>query len=127
MKGVQVARVEKLECRECGRTYEAAPIYVCDFCFAPLEPVYDYGSIAARMTRESIQAGPASIWRYVDLLPVGNDGVVDLDLCQAGLRIERLDFPVRRARPALAEQQNLHAAAFCSEGAASYCFCTQSR
>ena len=65
-----MARVEKLECRECGRTYEAAPIYVCDFCFAPLEPVYDYGSIAGAMSRGSVQAGPASIWRYVDLLPV---------------------------------------------------------
>lgn len=68
-----MARVEKLECRECGRTYEAAAIYVCDFCFAPLEPVYDYGSIAARMTRETIQAGPQSIWRYVDLLPVDSE------------------------------------------------------
>lgn len=65
-----MARVEKLECRECGRTYEAAPIYVCDFCFAPLEPVYDYGSIASSMSRESIKEGPATIWRYVDLLPV---------------------------------------------------------
>jgi threonine synthase len=73
LKGVQVARVEKLECRECGRTYEAAPIYVCDFCFAPLEPVYDYGTIAGRMSRESIKAGPESIWRYVDLLPVDSE------------------------------------------------------
>ncbi|HEX2054771.1 MAG TPA: threonine synthase [Actinomycetota bacterium] len=65
-----MARVEKLECRECGRTYEAAPIYACDFCFAPLEPVYDYGSIAAEISRDSINAGPATIWRYSDLLPV---------------------------------------------------------
>ena len=65
-----MAKVEKLECRECGRTYEAAPIYACDFCFAPLEPVYDYGSIAAELSRASIKEGPETIWRYVGLLPV---------------------------------------------------------
>lgn len=65
-----MARVETLECRECGRSYKAAPIYVCDYCFAPLEPAYDYEAIAGEITRESIQAGPASIWRYVALLPV---------------------------------------------------------
>lgn len=65
-----MAKVETLECRECGRSYKAAPIYVCDYCFAPLEPAYDYEAIAGEITRESIQAGPASIWRYVSLLPV---------------------------------------------------------
>jgi threonine synthase len=65
-----VARISKLECRECGRTYEVAPIYVCDFCFAPLEPVYDYDEVASQISRESITRGPMSIWRYVDLLPV---------------------------------------------------------
>lgn len=65
-----MARIEDLECRECGRRYKSAPIYVCDFCFAPLEPVYDYHAIAGRITRESISGGPASIWRYVELLPV---------------------------------------------------------
>jgi threonine synthase len=68
-----VARVEQLACRECGRLYKAAPIYVCDFCFAPLEPVYDYDALAQQVSRESIQAGPASIWRYVDLLPVDRE------------------------------------------------------
>ncbi|MGQ0679595.1 MAG: threonine synthase [Actinomycetota bacterium] len=65
-----MARIEQLECRECGRTYRVAPIYVCDFCFAPLEPVYDYEEVARLATRESIAAGPLSIWRYVELLPV---------------------------------------------------------
>ena len=65
-----MARVEQLQCRECGRTYQSAPIYVCDFCFAPLEPVYDYEAIARRVNRETIASGPATIWRYVELLPV---------------------------------------------------------
>jgi threonine synthase len=65
-----VARIKQLECRGCGRTYQVAPIYVCDFCFAPLEPVYDYDDIASRISRQSIESGPHTIWRYVDLLPV---------------------------------------------------------
>jgi threonine synthase len=65
-----LARIEELKCRECGRTYKSAPIYACDFCFAPLEPVYDYGAIAKQISRSGIAAGPPTIWRYVDLLPV---------------------------------------------------------
>src|SRR5438552_17964680 len=30
------------------------------------------------MTRESVAAGPLSIWRYADLLPATEDGAVDL-------------------------------------------------
>ncbi|MEX2588456.1 MAG: threonine synthase [Actinomycetota bacterium] len=65
-----MAKIDELECRECGRRYQSAPIYVCDFCFAPLEPVFDYEDIATRISRESIKQGPASIWRYSELLPV---------------------------------------------------------
>lgn len=68
-----MARIEQLECRECGRTYRVAPIYVCDFCFAPLEPVYDYREVASRISQDSIAQGPATIWRYVELLPVGSE------------------------------------------------------
>ena len=34
--------VSGLKCRECGREYPVDPIYVCEFCFGPLEVVYDY-------------------------------------------------------------------------------------
>src|SRR5207253_4935819 len=44
----------------------------------PLEVVYDYEAIAAATTRESIAAGPTTIWRYANLLPAPNDGAVDL-------------------------------------------------
>jgi threonine synthase len=70
--------VEGLRCRECGRAYPAEALYVCDYCFGPLEVTYDYGAIAAATSRESIAAGPASIWRYANLLPTANDGAVDL-------------------------------------------------
>ncbi len=70
--------VEGLRCRECGRAYPAEALHVCEYCFGPLEVVYDYEAIAAATTRASIAAGPASIWRYANLLPAQNDGAVDL-------------------------------------------------
>jgi threonine synthase len=63
-------RVKGLKCRECGRGYPASPIHVCEFCFGPLEVDYDYELIRARISRARIEAGPPSIWRYADLLPL---------------------------------------------------------
>jgi len=62
--------VEGLRCRECGREYPVAPTHVCEFCFGPLEVVYNYTAIKKVLTKEKIAAGPLSIWRYADLLPV---------------------------------------------------------
>jgi len=70
--------VSGLRCRECGRTYPAEALHVCDFCFGPLEVTYDYERVAATITRERIEAGPRSIWRYADLLPVVDANPVDL-------------------------------------------------
>jgi len=69
-------RLKGLQCRECGRWYPSAPVHVCEFCFGPLEVVYDYDVIRRAVSRERIEAGPPSIWRYADLLPVelGDDG-----------------------------------------------------
>ncbi|MDA8102867.1 MAG: threonine synthase [Nitrospiraceae bacterium] len=70
--------VECLVCKECGQTYEAKALHVCEFCFGPLEVRYDYDAIAANISRESIARGPLSIWRYRDLLPVEGDQYVSL-------------------------------------------------
>jgi len=59
-----------LKCRECGRGYPASPIHVCEFCFGPLEVDYDHEVLRARVSRARIVAGPPSIWRYADLLPL---------------------------------------------------------
>ena len=67
-----------LRCRECGREYDVAPVYTCEWCFGPLEVAYDYEAIAASVSRESIAAGPLSLWRYGPLLPVEFDRAVDL-------------------------------------------------
>jgi threonine synthase len=63
-------RLKGLKCRECGRHYPSAPVHVCEFCFGPLEVDYDYEVIRSRVSRARIEAGPKSIWRYADLLPV---------------------------------------------------------
>jgi len=69
-----VTHVQALRCRECGRTYDTAPIYTCEWCFGPLEVAYDYEGIAAAVSRESIANGPNTIWRYAPLLPVDPPG-----------------------------------------------------
>lgn len=58
-----------LRCKECQRTGDLTAAYVCEYCFGPLEVVYDVERIAARVSRERIAAGPASLWRYGDFLP----------------------------------------------------------
>ena len=67
-----------LICRECGSTYAAEALYACDNCFGPLEVAYDLEAARGAVTRKSIQEGPASIWRYADLLPDPGDVPVDL-------------------------------------------------
>ncbi len=70
--------VEGLRCRECARSYPAEALHVCEWCFGPLEVVYDYEAITASTSRQRIAAGPRTIWRYADLLPAGAEGAVDL-------------------------------------------------
>jgi threonine synthase len=67
-----------LRCRECGREYELAPIFSCEFCFGPLEVAYDYDGIREAMTRDSIERGPTTLWRYAELLPCDPEYRVDL-------------------------------------------------
>ncbi len=59
-----------LVCRECGQRFPAEAIFVCESCFGPLEVEYDLGGLSGGALRERIAGGPASIWRYQDLLPV---------------------------------------------------------
>jgi threonine synthase len=55
-----------LVCRECGHETPLAPEFACAQCFGPLEVGYEFGPV----TRQSIESGPRSIWRYRGLLPV---------------------------------------------------------
>jgi threonine synthase len=68
-----------LRCRECNREYQLEPLHVCEFCFGPLEVSYDYAAMHRNITRETIEAGPASIWRYADFLPADPAFAVDIN------------------------------------------------
>ncbi len=70
--------VEGLRCREYGRTYAIEARHVCDFCFGPLEVVYDYDKMRASVSRASIAAGPPNLWRYAEMLPINFPSVIDL-------------------------------------------------
>ena len=70
--------VEGLKCRECGREYPVEPIYVCEFCFGPLEVKYDYQGIKKVLTRQVIQSREESLWRYKELMPIDGEPQVGL-------------------------------------------------
>jgi len=70
--------VKGLICRECKREYPAEAIYACKFCFGPLEVNYDYEGLSRQISKETITAGPLSLWRYKDLLPVETEDIVDM-------------------------------------------------
>jgi threonine synthase len=63
-------KMRALACRECGKEYPTKAIHVCEMCFGPLEVKYNYDEMKKKVSRRSIQAGPDSMWRYIDLLPV---------------------------------------------------------
>jgi threonine synthase len=62
---------ESLRCKECKTTYPLDARYVCEQCFGPLEVAYSPRTDAdPAELRRRIQAGPQSLWRYADFLPV---------------------------------------------------------
>ncbi len=65
--------VKGLKCRECGREYAVDPIYVCEFCFGPLEVVYDYDGIRGVLTKDEIMSRPQNLWRYKELMPIDGE------------------------------------------------------
>jgi threonine synthase len=62
---------ESLRCKECKTTYALDASYVCERCFGPLEVAYSpRPDDDPAALRRKIQAGPFSLWRYADFLPV---------------------------------------------------------
>jgi threonine synthase len=59
-----------LSCRVCATEHPLVATGTCTRCFGPLDPTYDWNALRALVSRASIEAGPPSIWRYADLLPV---------------------------------------------------------
>lgn len=59
------------KCVKCGKTYPAVPDLTTCECGGILDIVYDYDSIRARFTKETLAArDERSMWRYRELLPV---------------------------------------------------------
>ena len=70
--------VTGLRCKECNEKYPVKPLFVCDFCFGPLEVSYDYQAVSAAISRDTIESGPLTLWRYAELLPASAEHAVDI-------------------------------------------------
>jgi threonine synthase len=76
-----------LSCRECGHTCPIGSGHACAECFGPLEVAYDL----PRLSRDSIESGPLSMWRYASLLPVPADVASTPNLDPGWTRLVRAD------------------------------------
>jgi threonine synthase len=62
---------QSLRCKECKTPYPLDARYVCERCFGPLEVAYEAATgTSSEELKRRIQAGPHSLWRYADFLPV---------------------------------------------------------
>jgi threonine synthase len=64
-----------LSCRRCETEQPLDANGTCPKCFAPLDPQYDWDALRATVTREFVESGPRTIWRYAPLLPVETPSV----------------------------------------------------
>src|SRR5256712_6320206 len=71
-----MAKLKGLKCRECGRQHPPTAVHVWECCFVPLEVDCQYEALKGVATREWIAAGPLSMWRYKDLLPIEGEVAV---------------------------------------------------
>ena len=61
-----MAKISHFECARCGeKIAPGGPQNVCTKCGGPLWVRYEF----AKVKRESVAGGPASMWRYKDVLP----------------------------------------------------------
>ena len=61
---------DALKCKECQTTYPLEARFVCERCFGPLEVSYSLPDGDPAALKRRIQAGPHTIWRYADFLPL---------------------------------------------------------
>jgi threonine synthase len=77
----------QLVCRECAATYDLGAAYACMDCFGPLEVAYDFSAVS----RELIEQGPHSLWRYSCLLPVAPYAADEPNLAPGMTKLVRAD------------------------------------
>src|SRR5271167_635367 len=65
-----MAKITGFECSKCGANLlpQAAPT-ICPKDGGPLYVRYDLAAIGRNTTRDSINSGPKSMWRYAAVLP----------------------------------------------------------
>jgi threonine synthase len=61
-------KASALVCKGCSATYPLDASFACIRCFGPLEVAY--AEPGAPVARERVAAGPPTLWRYADFLPV---------------------------------------------------------
>ncbi len=59
-----------LRCRVCESVEPASGRDRCARCDGPQDVTYEWDALRGSVTRESLAAGPASMWRYAAMLPV---------------------------------------------------------
>ena len=65
--------LQHLECSQCSETYpHEVPQNVCTSCGKPLFARYALKQVAGIWQRDALLARPASLWRYRELLPIGD-------------------------------------------------------
>src|SRR3972149_6728538 len=66
-----------LECSECGKTYDSSQIQtLCPGCRAPLLARYDLAAARARMRKGEAARRPRGLWRWREILPVGDESCI---------------------------------------------------
>lgn len=58
-----------LKCRDCGATVGLIKQRLCSVCSGAMEVIYDYSRLDKTALKQTIEAGPQSIWRYAPMLP----------------------------------------------------------
>ncbi|MGH3140005.1 MAG: threonine synthase [Gaiellales bacterium] len=61
-------KAARLVCKGCSAVYPLEALFACDRCFGPLEVGYD--GLDRPISPADVAAGPATLWRYADFLPV---------------------------------------------------------
>jgi len=62
-----------------SKSYPKQALYVCEYCFGPLEVDYDYERIKKVLTKKEIASRPKNLWRYRELLPIDGNPTDGLD------------------------------------------------
>ena len=66
--------------KDCNREFEKKDLYVCDYCFGPLEAKYDYEKIKDDLSIDKIVSREKNMWRYKELLPLDGPPTVGFDV-----------------------------------------------